>query len=138
MSTPAFGDRVRTRGGVTGRFIGEGLALYVSAQDNDLFVTEVLTDGAPPNMLLPVPGDEAIRAAAAALRYPVAPGPAITGPEWVTTPADQHEREQAVIAAATAYREACRDIDWRAEIQPRFDALGQIRSTVDALQAATR
>lgn len=66
------------------------------------------------------------------------PGPAITGPEWVTTPADQHEREQAVIAAATAYREACRELDWRAEIQPRFDALGQIRATVDALQAATR
>lgn len=37
----SFGDPVRTRHGATGRYVGNGLVLYVSAQDNDLAVDDV-------------------------------------------------------------------------------------------------
>lgn len=60
---------MRVRGGVTGRYIADGLALYVSTQDNDLFVVEVLADGVAPHPTLPVPGDDELQGAAAGLRY---------------------------------------------------------------------
>lgn len=67
MSAPKFGDRVRTHPGSTGRYIGWGLVLCVSAQDNDLFITD-LADGEP-HPSLPVPSDDAMAGAHEALTY---------------------------------------------------------------------
>jgi len=69
VSEPRFGDRVRTRSGATGRYMQDGLAVYVSAMDNGLEIAEYDPDGEPPHPTLPVADDEAVRAAAAAWRY---------------------------------------------------------------------
>ena len=66
---PRFGDRVRVRSGATGRYLRDGLALVVSAQDNDLFIDHVDAHGDPPHPRLPVPSDVELAAAAATLRY---------------------------------------------------------------------
>lgn len=66
--TPAFGDRVRVRCGATGRYLGRGLALVVSAQEGDLFVDRVNPDGDPPHPTLPVPSNDAMAGASAVLR----------------------------------------------------------------------
>lgn len=69
MASPRFGDRVRVRCGATGRYLTDGLALVVSAQDNDLFIDRVKPDGDPPHPTLPAPTDGELSAAGAALRY---------------------------------------------------------------------
>ncbi len=73
MADPRFGDRVRVRCGATGRYLHDGVALYVSAQDNDLVVTEVADPDAPgyqpPHPTLPAPTDRELSAAAAGMRY---------------------------------------------------------------------
>lgn len=66
--SPRFGDRVRVKCTATGRYLQDGLALVVSAQDNDLFVDEVDPDGPPPHPSLPVPSDDALHGACAGLR----------------------------------------------------------------------
>lgn len=63
----SFGDRVRVKCGATGRYVAYGLALAVSAQDNDLFLDEAVD--APPHPTLPVPSDDALAGAAEALRH---------------------------------------------------------------------
>lgn len=70
---PKWGDRVRVRCGATGRYLGDGLALVVSAQDNDLLIDVVVHPAAPhyepPHPTLPVPTDRELSAAACGLRY---------------------------------------------------------------------
>lgn len=61
-----FGDRVRVRCGATGRYLLGGLALAVCAQDNDLLIDHVDPDG-DPHPTLPVPSDDALAGAFAAL-----------------------------------------------------------------------
>jgi hypothetical protein len=68
MSEPRFGDCVRVTCGATGRYLQDGLALYVSAQDNDLCVDEVDL-GVPPHPSLPVPNDDALSGASVGLSY---------------------------------------------------------------------
>jgi hypothetical protein len=68
VSAPTFGDRVHVKVGATGRYLGHGLALVVSAMDNHLLVAEV-ADGAPPHPTLPVPSDDALAGAAEGLRF---------------------------------------------------------------------
>lgn len=68
MSSPKFGDRVRVRCGATGRYVSGGLALVVSAQDNDLLIDRFDPDPIdPPHATLPVPSDDALAGAFAAL-----------------------------------------------------------------------
>lgn len=62
-SYPAWGYRVRTKCGATGRYLIAGYALCVSAQDNDLFVDPVDRNGEPPHPTLPVPSNDALAAA---------------------------------------------------------------------------
>lgn len=70
MTGPYYGDRVRVKCSATGRYIGDRLALVVSAMSNELFVDEIAgPDGAPPNPTLPVPSDEAVMAAEAMQNY---------------------------------------------------------------------
>lgn len=70
MPEPHLGDRVRTKSGATGRYLDYGLAMYVSAQDNDLVISEVnLLTGDPPHPTLPVPSPEVMLGAITALRY---------------------------------------------------------------------
>lgn len=64
---PRFGDRVRSHVGATGRYLRDGLMLYVSAMDNDLVVTPA-GDGEP-HPDLPVPTTRELEAACAGLRY---------------------------------------------------------------------
>jgi len=68
-ASPHFGDRVRVHCGATGRYLGDGLALYVSAQDNDLVIDRVATnpDAPAPHSTLPAPTDRELSAALAAL-----------------------------------------------------------------------
>ena len=78
MAELKYGDRVRLKHGATGRYVGHGFALSVSAQDNDLFLDPVVPvfDAAgalrEPHPTLPVPSDDAVAGAAAACRYWVA------------------------------------------------------------------
>ena len=68
-----FGDRVRVKCGATGRYLGTylgaELALAISAMDND-FLIDSVADG-DPHPTLPVPSDDALRAAAEAIHYPL-------------------------------------------------------------------
>jgi hypothetical protein len=61
-----IGQPVRLRCSATGRYVGAGLGLYVSAQDNDLCLDQVDRDGAPAKGL-PLPTDDAVAGAAAML-----------------------------------------------------------------------
>lgn len=65
---PRYGERVRAQCSATGRYLRDGLVLVVSARDNDLFVDNIHPDGDPPHPTLPVPSDDALAGAAAALR----------------------------------------------------------------------
>lgn len=69
----SYGERVRVSCGATGRYLDYGLALVVSAQDNDLMLDRVADpanpDVQPPHPTLPVPTDDEMRAASAALNY---------------------------------------------------------------------
>lgn len=134
MTTPRFGDRVRTRSGATGRYLQDGLALYVSAMDNSLVVAEHDPDGDPPHPTLPAPSDEAIEAAAAGLQHS-AIRPAITGPEWVTTPAEQHAREQAVVVAARALERLTTDQQYVDAIQRALTLATDLQVAVNRLDA---
>jgi hypothetical protein len=62
-----LGDYCRAKNGAPARYVTDDLCVYVSAQDNDVFVAHV-GDGAP-NPALPHVGDEALLVAAAMLRY---------------------------------------------------------------------
>lgn len=65
---PKYGERARAKCTATGRYIQDGLVLIVSAQDNDLFLDDFDPDGDPPHPTLPVPSDDAVAGAAAAIR----------------------------------------------------------------------
>jgi hypothetical protein len=65
--TERYGDRVRVKCGATGRYVGYGLALVVSAQDNDLFLDEATSIAGHPT--LPAPSNEALAGAYEALTY---------------------------------------------------------------------
>jgi hypothetical protein len=64
---PRLGDRVRVRCGATGRYLTNGLALYVSVQDNELGIDEINSDGVAPHPTLSVPTDDELRGALAGL-----------------------------------------------------------------------
>lgn len=74
-----FGQDVRTRCTATGRYIGwyggQHLALFISAQDNDLCVDTVDRSGQP-HPSLPVPTDRELCAAAVGIRYGLHGAPA--------------------------------------------------------------
>lgn len=69
----AYGDRVRLRCSATGRYLGTfndiKLGLFISAMDNSYNIDEVKETGNDPHPTLPVPSDDALDAAHAALRY---------------------------------------------------------------------
>lgn len=67
MAEPRFGDRVRVRCTATGRYLRDGLALFVSAMSNELCIDRV-AEGEP-HPTLPVPSDDAIAGAFEALTY---------------------------------------------------------------------
>lgn len=67
------GDRVRTRLGGTGRYVGRDLALMISAQDGELMVDEVNREGEP-HPLLSVPSDDAVDGAVEMANYLSAAG----------------------------------------------------------------
>lgn len=68
--TASYGDRVRVKCGATGRYLDYGLALVVSAQDNDLFIDGVKEQqDPPPHPTLPVPNDDELRGAIVGLRH---------------------------------------------------------------------
>lgn len=64
--TPKFGDRVRVQCSATGRYVSDGWALVVSAQDNELFLDRAVAG--EPHPTLPAPSDDALDAAAAGYR----------------------------------------------------------------------
>lgn len=81
MSGTRFGNRVRVKCGATGRYVGLGCALVVSVGNNDLFLDAVNPAGEPPHPSLPVPTDQEIAGAAAALRtWSRPPSPEGAGP----------------------------------------------------------
>ena len=71
MNHPRYGERVRVLSshGPTGRYLGyfkgKHLAGWVSAQDNDLCIGEVVEG--EPHPSLPVPSDDAVAGMASAL-----------------------------------------------------------------------
>lgn len=65
---PKYGDRVRVKCTATGRYLRDGLALVVSASSNDLFV-DTLHKVQDPHPTLPVPSDDALEGASAAMSY---------------------------------------------------------------------
>lgn len=67
--SPKYGDIARAKCSAPGRYLGSGLVLYVSAQDNDLFVDVWDENGEPITQDFPMPGDDALIAANAGLRY---------------------------------------------------------------------
>lgn len=72
MTHLQFGQRVRVCCSATGRYLGsyggEDLALFVSAQDNDLCV-DIVDPSREPHPSLPVPTDRQLSAAGAGIRY---------------------------------------------------------------------
>ena len=65
---PLFGAPVRVQCTATGRYIGAGLALVVSAMDNSLFL-DGINLSEPPAEGLPLPTDHACEAAHAMLTH---------------------------------------------------------------------
>lgn len=101
QKVPQIGDRVKTKCTATGRYIGYGLALFVSAMCNDLCIDRVALDDEP-HPDLPVPSDDAAYAAAEAVRhmrsYALAEQRAGIA-KAIADRADQYEADQAYIAA---------------------------------------
>lgn len=54
--------------GPPARYVGHGWAMYVSCQDNSIHVAPASLRVAPNNLNLPVPSDDEVYAAAAAVR----------------------------------------------------------------------
>lgn len=69
IEPPKYGDPARAKCSAPGRSLGGRLVLYVSAQDNDLYVDEWDPNGEPVVLNLPMPSNDALRAANAGLRY---------------------------------------------------------------------
>jgi hypothetical protein len=67
--TPGYGDPVRVGSGVTGRYIDYGLALVVVSTATDLSIDYADTSRGEPDPTLPVPSDDALAGASAALLH---------------------------------------------------------------------